>query len=200
MNKQEFLWALRGALSDLPEADVRASLEYYAEMIDDRMEEGITEVEAVAALGTVSSVAEQILLDLPLPKLVKARVRPKRRLRAGEIVLIAVGFPIWFPILLALAATVFAVYVSLWAVVVSLYAADLSLAGGFLGGVAGGVILFVVGNPASALFLIAAGLVCAGLAIFLLFGCKGATIGALWLARKMLLGVKRCFVKKEAAV
>ena len=43
MNKQEFLLALRGALSDLPEADIKASLDYYAEIIDDQMEEGITE-------------------------------------------------------------------------------------------------------------------------------------------------------------
>lgn len=198
MNKQEFLLALRGALADLPEADIKASLDYYAEIIDDQMEEGISEADAVASLGSVVSVAEQILLDMPLPKLVKARVKPKRRLRAWEIVLIAVGSPVWFPILLALIVVVLAVYVVLWSLVVSIYAVDVALAACLLGGLGGGVGLFIAGNPFSALFLVGAGLVCGGLSIFLFFGCKAATKGTVLLTRKMLIGVKKCFVRKES--
>ena len=198
MNKQEFLLALRGALADLPEADIKASLDYYAEIIDDQMEEGISEADAVASLGSVVSVAEQILLDMPLPKLVKARVKPKRRLRAWEIVLIAVGSPGWFPILLALIVVVLAVYVVLWSLVVSIYAVDVALAACLLGGIGGGVGLFIAGNPFSALFLLGAGLVCGGLSIFLFFGCKAATKGTVLLTRKMLIGVKKCFVRKES--
>lgn len=203
MNKQEFLLALRGALHsavrNLPEEDLQASLDYYAEIIDDRMEEGDTEAEAVASLGSVVAVAEGILLDMPLPKLVKARIKPKRRLRTWEIVLIAAGFPLWFPLLLALGAILLAVYVSLWAVVISLYAADLSLAVGFLGGIAGSALLFPLGNPIAALALLSAGLVCGGLAIFLFFGCKACTKGTIRLAAKMLSGIKKCFMKKETA-
>lgn len=198
MNKQEFLLALRGALADLPEADIKASLDYYAEIIDDQMEEGISEADAVASLGSVVAVAEQILLDMPLPKLVKARVKPKRRLRAWEIVLIAVGSPVWFPILLALIVVVLAVYVVLWSLVVSIYAVDVALAACLLGGIGGGVGLFIAGNPFSALFLLGAGLVCGGLSIFLFFGCKAATKGTVLLTRKMLIGVKKCFVRKES--
>lgn len=198
MNKQEFLLALRGALADLPEADIKASLDYYAEIIDDQMEEGISEADAVASLGSVVSVAEQILLDMPLPKLVKARVKPKRRLRAWEIVLIAVGSPVWAPILLALAVVALAVYVVLWSLVVSIYAVDVALAACLLGGIGGSVGLFIAGNPFSALFLVGAGLVCGGLSIFLFFGCKAATKGTVLLTRKMLIGVKKCFVRKES--
>ena len=198
MNKQEFLLALRGALADLPEADIKASLDYYAEIIDDQMEEGISEADAVASLGSVVSVAEQILLDMPLPKLVKARVKPKRRLRAWEIVLIAVGSPVWAPILLSLAVVALAVYVVLWSLVVSIYAVDVALAACLLGGLGGSVGLFIAGNPFSALFLVGAGLVCGGLSIFLFFGCKAATKGTVLLTRKMLIGVKKCFVRKES--
>ena len=198
MNKQEFLLALRGGLSDLSEADIKASLDYYAEIIDDQMEEGIPEADAVASLGSVVTVAEQILLDMPLSKLVKARVKPKRRLRAWEIVLIAVGFPVWFPILVALAAVALALYVVLWSVVISLYSVDVSLAACLFGGIGGGIVLFITGNPFSALFLLGAGLVCGGLSIFLFFGCKAATKGTVLLAKQMLLGVKKCFVRKES--
>ena len=199
MNKQEFLLALRGALSTLPEADIRASLDYYAEIIDDRMEEGIPETEAVASLGSVVAAAEQILLDMPLPKLVKARVKPKRKLRAWEIVLIAVGSPVWFPILLALAVVVLAVYIVLWAVAVSLYAADISIGAGFVAGVAGAALMFVMGHPASALALLSAGIVCGGLAIFGFFGCNAAAKGIWRLGKLMWRGIKSCFIRKEGA-
>ena len=198
MNKQEFLLALRGALLDLPEADIKASLDYYAEIIDDQMEEGVAETDAVASLGSVVAVAEQIMLDMPLTKLVKARVKPKRRLRAWEIVLIIAGSPVWFPILVALAAVALALYVVLWSLVVSIYAVDVSLAACLLGGIGGGVGLFIAGNLFSALFLLGAGLVCGGLSIFLFFGCKAATKGTVLLTKKMLFGVKKCFVRKES--
>ena len=199
MNKQEFLLALRGALSALPEADIRASLDYYAEIIDDRMEEGIPETEAVASLGSVVAAAEQILLDMPLPKLVKARVKPKRKLRAWEIVLIAVGSPVWFPILLTLAVVVLAVYIVLWAVAVSLYAADIGVGAGFVAGVAGAALMFVMGNPASALALLSAGFVCGGLTIFGFFGCNAAAKGIWRLGKLMWRDIKSCFIRKEEA-
>ena len=199
MNKQEFLLALRGALSGRSEADIRSSLDYYAEIIDDQMEEGIPEADAVASLGSVVSVAEQILLDMPLPKLVKARVKPKRRLRAWEIVLIAVGSPVWFPILLALAIVVLAVYIVLWSVVISLYAADLSLAAGALAGIAGCAVLAATGHIPSALLFVGAGLACAGLAIFGFFGCNATAKGVLWLGKLIWRGIKSCLIRKEEA-
>ena len=199
MNKQEFLLALRGALAGLSEADIRSSLDYYAEIIDDQMEEGISEADAVASLGSVVSVAEQILLDMPLPKLVKARVKPKRRLRAWEIVLIAVGSPVWFPILLALAIVVLAVYIVLWSVVISLYAADLSLAAGALAGIAGCAVLAATGHIPPALLFVGAGLACAGLAIFGFLGCNATAKGVLWLGKLIWRGIKSCLIRKEEA-
>ena len=38
MKKQEFLRALWNKLSELPKEDIETSLDYYAEMIEDRME------------------------------------------------------------------------------------------------------------------------------------------------------------------
>ena len=45
MNKQEFLSALSDKLSVLSEEDKEKSIDYYSEMIDDRMEEGLSEEE-----------------------------------------------------------------------------------------------------------------------------------------------------------
>ena len=53
MTKAEFLKALEEKLSALSAQDRAASLAYYEEIIDDRMEEGLCEADAVAAAGPV---------------------------------------------------------------------------------------------------------------------------------------------------
>ena len=49
MNKQEFLSQLRKGLAGLPQNDIEERLAFYGEMIDDRIEEGLSEEEAVSA-------------------------------------------------------------------------------------------------------------------------------------------------------
>ena len=107
MNKYEFLGRLRERLAGLPPKDIEKSLDYYAEIIADRVEDGMSEEEAVAALGTLDEIVAQILEDTPLPKLVKEKVRPKRALRTWEILLIVLGFPLWLPLLITFASIIF---------------------------------------------------------------------------------------------
>ena len=68
MTKQEFLKALWTKLSELPKDDVEQSLDYYAEMIEDRIESGLSEEEAVAAVGTVDEAAAKIISEVPKPR------------------------------------------------------------------------------------------------------------------------------------
>ena len=68
MKKQEFLTALWKQLSDMPNSDVERSLDYYSEMIDDRVEAGMSEEEAVAEIGSVEEAAKQIMADAPKRK------------------------------------------------------------------------------------------------------------------------------------
>ena len=79
MNKQEFLKRLGAALSGLPEQDASERLSFYGEMIDDRMEEGLSEAAALAEIGPVEAVVRQIVAETPLPKLVKEKMRSGRR-------------------------------------------------------------------------------------------------------------------------
>ena len=72
MQKTEFLDRLRTALADLPAEELEKTLGYYAEMIEDRMEDGMDEEAAVAAMGDPEAVAREILLDAPLGTLVRA--------------------------------------------------------------------------------------------------------------------------------
>ena len=103
MTKKVFIDEVRAKLKGLSEDEISKALEFYEEAIDDRMEEGLTEDQAVAAVGTPEEVADQILMDMPLGKLVKAKSKPDRKYKVWEIVLIILGFPIWFPLLLTAA-------------------------------------------------------------------------------------------------
>ena len=66
MNKIQFLLELDKALSRLPAVEKEERLRFYSEIIEDRTEEGLTEEEAVAAVGTVRDIAEQITAECPV--------------------------------------------------------------------------------------------------------------------------------------
>lgn len=65
MTKQDFLDKLRSMLGSLSEEDIARSIEYYSEAIDDRIEEGMSEEEAVREMGSVEEAAKNILSVFP---------------------------------------------------------------------------------------------------------------------------------------
>lgn len=196
MNKIEFLTVLRERLQGLPEEDINKSIDFYCEMIDDRVEDGMSEAEAVDALGNIEEIISQILSEVSLPKLVKEKVKPKRALKAWEIVLLVLGAPLWIPLLAAVILTVLAVYLSVWSVIISLYAVDLSIAVSGLACIGVAVALLFDGQFVPAGVVFGTGLVCMGLAILLLFAFNLVTKGILWVSKKALLGIKGLFIGK----
>ena len=199
MNKQEFLAQLRKGLSGLPQDDIEERLTFYSEMIEDRIEEGLSEEEAVSAVGPVDEIVAQVVADIPLTKIAKEKIKPKRRLKAWEIVLLALGSPIWLSLGIAAAAVILSLYVSLWSVIISLWAVFGSLIGCSFGSMVAGLILTCSGNVLTGIAMISAGIVCAGLSIFMFYGCKAATKEILTLTKKIAVWVKNCFIKKEQA-
>ena len=198
MNKQEFLTRLRDGLVDLPPKDVEERLTFYGEMLDDRIEEGLSEEDAVAAAGDVDRLVEQIIAETPRAKIAGGRIRPRRKLTAWEIVLLALGSPIWLSLTIAAAAVVLSLYVSLWAVIVSLWAAFVAMAGGSLGGIAAGIVFISTDHALSGVATIAAAVVLAGLCIFAFYGCLAATKATLRLTKSVTIWAKNRMMRKEA--
>lgn len=195
MDKQTFLALLREQLRGLPQSDIEQSLEYYGEMIDDRMEDGVSEEEAVAAMETPEEIARQILLDMPLPKVVKAKARPTRPLAIWEIVLIIVGSPVWVPLIFAFVITFFALYMVIWAVIVALYAVNLAFAlCGVAAWVQSGIALFT-GAGLQVPFYIGLGLASLGIAVLLFFAFNVLSIKLVALNRRFILWAKKRFVR-----
>lgn len=210
MQKNEFLDKLQKRLSSLPRGEVEERLRFYSEMIDDRIEEGLSEENAVAAIGTVDDIASQLKVTEPLDTATEDTQKKKRPLKVWEIVLLVLGAPLWisllaaaFSVIISLLAAAFSViislYATLWSVIVSLWAAFGSLVGCAVGGVLAGAVHALTGNAATGIATVGGGIVCAGLSIFLFFGCREATKATVWLTKKMALTAKKLFRKKEAA-
>lgn len=196
MSKADFLRLLERALTQLSEEERQKNLEYYSELLDDMMEEGMTEAEATAKLGSPNQIAQSILQEMPLGKLVSTRMKPKSGWTPLAIVLAVVGSPVWVPLLLAGIAVVLAVFVSIWALGFAVVAVVL------------GLVVAVVATPIIAikaatltlpmgLLLLGAGLVLLGLCV--LGGlmavelCKLLWQLTVWLAHK----IKGLFIRKE---
>ena len=199
MSKQAFLARLRKELSGLPKDDIEERLAFYEEMIDGRTEEGLSEEEAVSVAGAIDEIVAQTIADISLPKIARERLLPKRRLKAWEIVLLALGSPIWLSLGIDAAAVILALYVSLWAVIVSLWAVFGALAACVLVSVPTCVISIAGGSAASGFAVFAAGIVCMGLSIFMFFGCKAITKAIFMQTKRIAIGIKKCFIKKEEA-
>lgn len=199
MKRVEFLKELKARLWALPEADIQCSLDYYSEMIDDRMEDGLTEDEAVAAIGNLEEIVQQILGETPRPPVV---VEPAKKAEPAKgstktwlIILLVLGSPVWIPLLASAIGTVIGIYVSLWSVVIALYAAFLALAVSSVGCIVGSFFMF--GGVTGGVVAWGAALVCAGLAILLLLLANLAAKGMVKLTKLVWNSI---FRRKERAV
>lgn len=199
MNKNEFLSELESGLAGLPREDVEERIAFYGEMIDDRIEEGESEEEAVAGIGAVSDVVSQIVSETPLNKIVKEKMAKRRAPKAWEIVLIVLGFPLWFPLLLAAAVVVFALYAVLWVLIAAFWAVDIALAVCAVAGVLIAVSDFVRGFGPQGAAVLGIGLFAGGLAIFTAFGCIAASKGAVRLTKKVFTKIKRKIAGKGSS-
>lgn len=186
MTKLQFILTLHDKLSAFPRNEVEERLSFYSEMIEDRMEEGLAEADAVAAAGSVEEIAAQIAAELSAPEIPEACPGPKKRSRAWQTTLLVLGFPLWFPLLIAAFAVALSFYAVLWAVIVSLWAVFVALCACVIAAVASGIGLIAGGNRLGGIALFCAALVCAGLAIFLFFGSRIAMKGAVLLTKKLV--------------
>ncbi len=196
MTKHEFLETLGRRLSQLPKDEVDKQLAYYAELIDDMMEDGILEERAVEKLGDVSKIAETVLHETPLPMLMKSRMRAGGGWTALRVTLLVLGAPVWLPVLLALFAVLLAVYLVIWSITVVLFAAVLAVAlAGLL--LIVGAFMNIGGLLPVDLLIFGAGVALAGISILAFFGALAAAKGLVRLTALIARGIKSLFIRKE---
>ncbi len=204
MTKAELKNVLNEKLQGVPEKELNRSIDFYMEMIDDRMEDGISEEDAVAAVGDVKEIADSILTEIPMSKIVKEKVKnvkPKRGLKPWEIVLLALGFPIWFPVTLSIGLValvlVLVFYLVYWVFILVFYLIDLCFALGGIAGIVYGVLAIAKVGAAQGFGFIGAGLFLCGLGVAFFFLCNIIAKGMIALSKNIGRGIKYLFVGRR---
>ncbi len=198
MTKHEFLDALLSELSamNVTVKDAESSFAYYAEMIDDRVEDGLSEEEAVKELGSPRSAAREIMLELPMTTLIKSKCKRKKPLAVWETVLLILGFPIWFPLLATVFALALSLYIVLWSVILTVWAADLALAAISVGSAVFGI-MHASDGIGTVLLYLGTAVFSAGAAGLLFFGCRNLTVLFARLTPKLTRAIKSLFIRKN---
>ncbi len=196
MTKAEFLRALEACLQGLSPSDIRRSLDFYGEMIDDRIEDGMPEHDVVLAMGAPADAARQILGELSIPKLIQAKGKRARPMPTWAIVLLIVGSPLWIVLCAAALVVILAVYIVIWSLVIAVGAVDFALA---LCGVAlipSSIINAFTSGVPSMLLLLGVGLVAIGLSILLWVVGKPIVKLAISASRSIVQGIKHLIIGK----
>ena len=168
MTKSEFLEQLNAGLSALPKDERDEHTRFYSEMIDDRLEEGLSESEAVAAIAGIGEVIARELAE-------------------------ARSVPLWIALFAAAFAVAVAVYASVWSVIVACWSVLAALAACALAGTLGGIPLCFTHGVWVGLAILGVGLLAAGIGGFTLYGCVKLTVLiarltkaiSLWCARQL---------------
>ena len=190
MDKQEFLKKLR---QGLPAEDREERILFYTEMIEDRMEEGFSEEEAVASVGSL----DEILAQSPEANALPAAPKQKRQLKTWGIMLLLLGSPIWLSLLVAAVSVAFAAAVVLLCGIVVLWSMFAAMVAVSLAGIASGAALVFTGSGISGTAMIGAAIAAAGLAIFCFCGSHAASKGVVLALKSLVRRFKNRFSQKE---
>lgn len=203
MNKRDFLNKLSANLASLPKYEIDKSISYYEEIINDRIEDGMSEEDAVAALGDIDSIAENIKYDMSITTLMKAKVSESKNRASNKgvwLTLVILGFPLWFPLLAAFASVFLALYISVWAVIVSLYAVVLSLGVSCVASLVAGLAFCFVKTVSLGLCVFGAALLCGALTLFMIKPVYMITKGLIKFTAYIIRKIKSLFIAKKGAV
>lgn len=191
MTKNEFIREIKIKTKHLTKAERREIISYYNEMISERMEDGMSEAEAVAALGSVDE-----LLSTYAPAKVNTAPRAPR-LRAWHIVFIVLGSPIWIVLLAAMFVLLLAFYIVIWALVVACYAVFAALIVSAFACFAAAFVSLFAGGPAYFFAYMGAAGILGGLALLWLMPCNLLAKAMGKLSGKVGKGVFRFFFKRK---
>lgn len=172
MTRDEFLNRLGELLACLPADQVKETQEFYAEAIADRMEDGMTEAEAVAAVP-------------------RAIARTKRKSTALLWALAIVGSPVWIPLLLAFVAVAAAVYICIWVLALCVWIVAAAFGGAGLVGLLFAVDGIIIGHVPYVLASMGMGFASIGVALL--------TGAGAWTASKQIARLSALWAKKAVS-
>ncbi|WP_028042248.1 DUF1700 domain-containing protein [Candidatus Stoquefichus massiliensis] len=138
MKKNEFMDSLKRKLRNESYEYVCQVVEYYDEIINDLIEDGISEEEAIQSLGNI----DDILLNMHGDDIIEIKPHSKKS-TAFIGVLLVLGFPLWGSLLAAGVLLLLSAYIVIWCI--PIVTSCLAFAGtiSFIVGIFGAFPLFV---------------------------------------------------------
>lgn len=196
MTRNKYLKELRSFLGKLPKEDRKRILEFYNELIDDKLEAGQSEEEILGKFGSPEELAKQIFQDNG-----QTYSPPNTTSRIMRISAIVLGSPIWLSLLAVFLVLVFALFLVLWAAVVSFWCCVFAFGIAGIGGAAGSILmLFFTGQPAAAFFQLGISLAAGGLGLLTGMGMRKLTLLCAQFTKKSCVGLFHFFLGKKAEI
>ena len=200
MKKEEYLEGLRTALraAKLPSFAIAEGVEFYTEAIDDRMEDGTSEEDAVAQMGPLEDALAAVSAEVPpVPRRIAHLSTGSHAL---DIVLALIACPVWIPCTLACIGVIASIYLVLWLLVATVW---MLVTAAFLTGAVGVFAAFwgiANGAPAMGFLGLGIGLAASGIALLAVPLAACATSALVKLAERFGRWVASLFMKgrKEA--
>lgn len=204
MNKKEFIERLRREIRNLPYDEVEKTITYYEEIISDRMEDGASEEEAVASLGTPEAIARDLQANQPFSTIIKRKVEDYKERRSSEntalvIVLLIVLFPFWFPVLMSGLGVLVGLFATIGGIIVAFWAASIAIGIGGIGLIISSAFGFATSYIPTGFFSIGSGIALIGLSIIAVIISIYATKGIIKLMGIIIHSIKKLFVRRSNA-
>lgn len=147
MNKAEFLRRLKRELRCVQRDERDKNLSFYAELIDDKIEEGMNEAEAIEGLGDINTIALSLIQNArDCGKIIKKHSKM-------NTAMIVIGSPLWVCCIAVAFAVLVALYCVLWSVVVAIGCCIIGLMVGGSCGLALGIANLAQGFEGLMLFM-----------------------------------------------
>ena len=172
--------------------------EFSEEMIDDRIEDGMSTECAIDGLGNLDDIVEQSVLELSIPSLVKARVnKSSSKASVLKLILIIVGSPIWGSLLIAAISVIFSLYISVWAIMVGIFAINISLLAVVIASLVNGVIRCAIGQIGIGIIMFGIAFICLALALLMFRPCVKLSKYIIELTGSFLKKIKLLIIGRE---
>lgn len=196
MTRLKFNEILRKRLNGIPKDDIDKTLEYYNEILSDKIDDGMSEEEAIKSLGTIDEIVKITLSEISFPKLIKEKLGLNKKLKTWQIILLASTFYIWIPVSITLFAVALALYISLWSGVIAVGAVGVASIACAPVVLIFGLIDIFTGNIASGVLFIGFSLLFVGVSILLGILTKQFALLMVKVCKKLIIKIKSLFIKR----
>jgi len=204
MTKGDYLAELRSLLHQLPQEELDQTVGFYAELIEDKIEEGYSEEQAVADMEPPRELARRILKDMPPSP--RRSAPAKSQVKKADsipdwakvliIVLIVISCPAWLSLGAVILSVVVALFLALWGVGLALAAALVGLVIAALAVIIYSIFMLFFNAPVG-LALLGCGLALSGLIIIGWYVVKYSVLGIISLSRALGRGIKSLFKRRS---